>query len=244
MSETQAQLEMCFPPSFFDIMEHLMIHMVKQITELGPMYFHHMWTYERFMSILNGYMRNKAFREGSMMKSYHTEQSVDCCKDYIKDNRAIGLPESRHKGRLSGKGTIGRKRFIDEGNQQLEKAHASVLQKLAIVEPLIVQHENEIHEENYSRSVDWVIKEQKCRSPSWLKEHGHLFQGISIDDTTLTRLATGPSSNVNSWQAHEINGYTFYTKSKDNKSVVYQNIGVPIDVVDKSRNNITYYSFI
>jgi hypothetical protein len=54
MSETQARLEMCFPPSFFDIMEHLMIHMVGQITELGPMYFHQMWTYERLMSILNG----------------------------------------------------------------------------------------------------------------------------------------------------------------------------------------------
>jgi hypothetical protein len=51
MSETQAQLEMCFPPSFFDIMEHLMIHMVEQITEQGPMYFHQMWTYERFMSV-------------------------------------------------------------------------------------------------------------------------------------------------------------------------------------------------
>jgi hypothetical protein len=45
MSETQAQLEMCFPLSFFDIMEDLMIHMVEQITELGPMYFHQMWTY-------------------------------------------------------------------------------------------------------------------------------------------------------------------------------------------------------
>jgi hypothetical protein len=42
ISETQAQLEMCFPPSFFDIMEHLMIHMVNQITKLGPMYFHQM----------------------------------------------------------------------------------------------------------------------------------------------------------------------------------------------------------
>jgi hypothetical protein len=40
MTESQAQLEMCFPPSFFDIMEHLMIHKVEQITELGPMYFH------------------------------------------------------------------------------------------------------------------------------------------------------------------------------------------------------------
>jgi hypothetical protein len=99
---------------------------------------------------------------------------------------------------LSGKGTIGRKRFIDEDNQQLEKAHASVLQQLAIVEPFIMQHENEIREENDSRSEDWVIKEQKRRFPSWLKEHGHLFQGKSIDDTTLTRLAAGPSSNVTS----------------------------------------------
>lgn len=46
VAETQAQLEMCFPPSFFDIMEHLMIHIVDQITELGLMYFHQMWTYE------------------------------------------------------------------------------------------------------------------------------------------------------------------------------------------------------
>jgi hypothetical protein len=159
MSETQAQLEMCFPPPFFDIMEHLMIHMVEQITELGLMYFHQMWTYERFMLILNGYMRNKAFPEGSMIKSYHTEEGVGCCIDYIKDKRAIGLPESRHEGRLSGKGTIGRKRFIDEDNQQLEKAHASVLQQLEIVEPFIVQHENEIHEENDSRTEDRVIKE-------------------------------------------------------------------------------------
>jgi hypothetical protein len=81
---------------------------------------------------------------------------------------------------LSGKGTIGRKRFIDEGNQQLEKAHASVLQELAIVEPFIVQHENEILEENNSRTEDWVIKEQKRRFPSWLKEH--VCQGNSIGD--------------------------------------------------------------
>ena len=28
IGETMAQLEMCFPPGFFDITEHLMIHMV------------------------------------------------------------------------------------------------------------------------------------------------------------------------------------------------------------------------
>jgi hypothetical protein len=145
---------------------------------------------------------------------------------------------------LSGKGTIGRKRFIDEDNQQLDKAHASVLQQLAIVEPFIVQQENEIREENDSQTEDWVIKEQKRHFPSWLKEHERLFQGNSIDDTMLTRLVAGPSSNVTSWQAYEINGYTYYTKAKDNKSVAYQNSGVGIDAIDKSENNITYYGFI
>jgi hypothetical protein len=46
------------------------------------------------MSILNGYMRNKAFPEGSMIKIYHIEESADFCIDYIKDKRAIGLLES------------------------------------------------------------------------------------------------------------------------------------------------------
>jgi hypothetical protein len=68
---------------------------------------------------------------------------------------------------LSGKGTIGRKRFKDEDNQQLEKAHASVMQQLAIVEPFIVQHENEIREENDSRTEDWSSK-----SKSVVSHHG------------------------------------------------------------------------
>ena len=45
-----AQLEMCLPPSSFDIMEHLMSHMVDQICALGPLYLHEMWTYEYFLS--------------------------------------------------------------------------------------------------------------------------------------------------------------------------------------------------
>jgi hypothetical protein len=124
------------------------------------------------------------------------------------------------------------------------RKHMLVFCKLAIAEPFIVQHKNEIREDNDSRVEDWVIKEQKRHFPSWLKEHGHLFQGISIDDTMLTRLAAGPSSNVTSWQPYEINWYTYYTKAKDNKSVTYQNSGVCIDAIDKSGNNITYYGFI
>ena len=40
IGETITQLEMCFSPGFFDITEHLMIHMVDQIRALGPLYLH------------------------------------------------------------------------------------------------------------------------------------------------------------------------------------------------------------
>jgi hypothetical protein len=37
MIETMCMLQMCFPPSFFDMKQHLMIHLVDQILTLGPL---------------------------------------------------------------------------------------------------------------------------------------------------------------------------------------------------------------
>jgi hypothetical protein len=83
ITETLCQLDMCFPPSFFDIMPHLMMHMVDQIQELGPIYLHQMWTYERFMSTLNRYIHNRAYPEGSMIEAYTTEEAVNCRTRYV-----------------------------------------------------------------------------------------------------------------------------------------------------------------
>jgi hypothetical protein len=83
IAETLCQLEMCFPSSFFDIMPHLMMHMVDQIQELGPVYLLQMWTYERFMSTLNRYVLNRAYPDGSMIEAYTTEEAVNCCTKYI-----------------------------------------------------------------------------------------------------------------------------------------------------------------
>jgi len=109
IAETLCQLEMCFPPSFFNIMPHLMMHMVDQIQELDRIYLHQMWTYERFMSTLDRYILNHAYLEGSMIAAYTTEEAVNCCTKYIRDGRAIGLPIPQHEGRTSGMGCTGRK---------------------------------------------------------------------------------------------------------------------------------------
>ena len=60
---------------------------------------------------------------------------------------------------------------------------------------------------------------------------------------TLGRWAQWPSSQVTSWQAYDVNGYTFYTKAKDQKSVP-QNSGVRIENVDAFGEVHTHYGWI
>ena len=127
LGETMAQLEMCFPPGFFDITEHLMIYMVDQIRALGPLYLHEMWTYERFMSILNRYVLNRAHLEWSMIGGYNTEEVIESCLGYLQNNVSLGLPTPRFLGRLEGVGTVGMKIFIDKDFKGVHQAHYSIL---------------------------------------------------------------------------------------------------------------------
>jgi hypothetical protein len=92
-------------------MTHLLVHLVKEITILGPMFLH-MFPFERFMGVLKKYVRNRAHPEGSITQGYGTEEVIEFCVDYIPDLSPIGVPESRYEGRLSGKGTLGKKSRI------------------------------------------------------------------------------------------------------------------------------------
>jgi hypothetical protein len=55
----------------------------------------------------------------------------------------------------------------------------------------------------------------------WIKQQGIPPYGESAE----VRLASGPSTQITSWQGYDINGYMFHTKEKDKKSVA-QNNGV------------------
>ena len=47
------ELEVYFPPAFFDIMVHLLVHVVEDIVQLGPMFLRSMMAFER----MNGHIR-------------------------------------------------------------------------------------------------------------------------------------------------------------------------------------------
>jgi hypothetical protein len=50
-----------------------------------------------------GYVHNHAHHEGSMIEGYTTEEVIECYTYYIKDGKPIGVPVSRHHGRISRK---------------------------------------------------------------------------------------------------------------------------------------------
>ena len=64
--------ELLFPPSFFNIMTHLLVHLVEEIRILGPVFLHNMFPFERFMGVLKKYVHNHARTEGSISKGYGT----------------------------------------------------------------------------------------------------------------------------------------------------------------------------
>nr|AAM74359.1 Putative transposable element [Oryza sativa Japonica Group] len=144
---TLCHLEMFFPLSFFDIMVHLPVHLVKQTKLCGPAFLREMWLFEWYMGVLKFYIRNRAKPKGSIIEGYTTEEAIEFCVNYMSEADPIGVPMSRHEGRLSGVGTIGRKR-IRPDQVSYAQAHYVVLQHMAEVGPYFEEHLAKIGEEN------------------------------------------------------------------------------------------------
>jgi hypothetical protein len=77
---------------------------------------------------------------------------------------------------------------------------------------------------------------------AWLKDL-NLPDGETVEKQTIKRLTAGPSSQVTSWQGYDINGYLFYTTTKDKKTMS-QNSGVLIEALDEGIGQSTTYNGI
>jgi hypothetical protein len=75
-------VKLWFPPSFFNIMMHLLVHLVDEIAILGPVFLHNMFPFERFMVVIKKYVHNRARPEGSISKGYGTEEVIGFCVDF------------------------------------------------------------------------------------------------------------------------------------------------------------------
>jgi hypothetical protein len=82
------------------------------------------------------------------MEGYTTKEVVECCVDYVKDGKQVGLPIPLHEGRLRGRRRIGQKTFVDGDYSLVSEAHFSVLQQLVIARPYINEHLSQLQRDN------------------------------------------------------------------------------------------------
>ncbi|XP_076890042.1 uncharacterized protein LOC143541002 [Bidens hawaiensis] len=136
---TLYELEMYFPPSFFDVMVHLVIHIIGEIKACGPVFLRYMYPFERYMSVLKRYVRNCHRPDVSIVEGYACEEVTEFYTGYLHGAKSIGVPQSRHSGRLEGVGGVGMKP-ITPGHDLLQLAYFEVLKHMTCIAPYVNEH--------------------------------------------------------------------------------------------------------
>ncbi|GKE13696.1 gag-pol polyprotein, partial [Tanacetum coccineum] len=83
--DIMCNLELIYPPAFFDIMIHLVIYLALEALEGGTIHPRWMYPFERFMKKQKNYVRNKAKPEGSIAEGYVAEEALTFSSYYFRD---------------------------------------------------------------------------------------------------------------------------------------------------------------
>nr|XP_043616177.1 uncharacterized protein LOC122588102 [Erigeron canadensis] len=256
---TLCKMEQIFPPSFFTVMVHLVIHLVREVRLGGPVTFRWMYPIERDLSTLKSYVNNKAHPEGSIAEGYLARESLTFCSRYLSgvetlfsrpirnddDDNQNEIEESNflRPGRPLGKhenskpSNRKRKRFpksdIDE--MSLKQAHRYVLLNVNSITPFREEHKNFVKGKNRARRLN-ENQLQKIHSENfseWFQNRVARLEEQKDPRVTeeIKWLARGPHSFVKRFSGYLVKGYRFHTKEHE-KSLKTQNSGVVVTVVD------------
>src|SRR5664279_5456190 len=172
------ELEIYFPPSFFDVMVHLLVHIVDDIIHIGPTFLHNMMAFERMNGVIKGFVCNRARPDGSIVQGFLTKECISFCTNYLDVEKPVGLPVNTHLGRLEGLGhKNGRKEMhVNHSGRctDFDRANLVVLQHLEIVDPWLKKHKEIIVESHrvrgMKRTETEIIREHNSSFLHWFKE--------------------------------------------------------------------------
>ncbi|KAH0642276.1 hypothetical protein KY290_033875 [Solanum tuberosum] len=247
--DIECELEKIFPPSFFDIMTHLPIHLVDEIKLGGPTHLRWMYSTERTMCNFKGLVRNRKNPEGSIVEGF---SAIDCLNFY-----SIHLPNTV-KTRLS------RYQTEDDEDIQTEKGdvsplfpktgHPIISENIRKGKSITMEQHEWFEAHRYTlfntgdEQVETFIKEHKSlidnrtRGNAWVKarvhsrEFGDWFRdkvkNIEVSNH-LRWLAKGPNFVAKRYTGYFINGYQFHTKTRDAPCKT-QNSGVTLSATTDS----------
>uniref|UniRef100_A0A2N9FEG8 Transposase-associated domain-containing protein n=1 Tax=Fagus sylvatica TaxID=28930 RepID=A0A2N9FEG8_FAGSY len=155
------KLEQVFPPSFFDVMMHLPIHLAYEAKVAGPVQYRWMYPIERYLRTLKGYVRNKARPEGSIAEGYISEECMTFCSWYLHDmdtkfnrpERNVDASQNEATSGLSVFASVNRNRqnytFETLSKSELQMAHHYILTNCEEIAPWVENQSRGYRKDEY-----------------------------------------------------------------------------------------------
>ncbi|GJX91152.1 hypothetical protein Tco_0344478 [Tanacetum coccineum] len=224
------ELELIYPPAFFDIMVHLVIHLPIEALEGGPIRPRWMYPFERYMKKLKGYVRNKAKPEGSIAEGYVAEEALTFSSHYFRDvttkfnrpDRNVDPPPSTCRFQVfrSVCKPIGLRSFIRFDAQELKKVKWYVLHNSPEIDTYRSQFKSLFPNKDMQEEFpDWFGSQIRQR-------HVDNDQDPEVSTTSeLFALANGPSWTPISINSCVVDGVRYVVHSRDERRTT-QNSGI------------------
>ncbi|EYU40698.1 hypothetical protein MIMGU_mgv1a021759mg, partial [Erythranthe guttata] len=201
--EALCVLEKYFPPSFFDISIHLMVHLADEALICGPVGPRWMFPFERQMKDFKDIPSNKRYIEGSIAESYIVGESVRYCMEY--------MPNS-----LDGNHKRTRQAFLEENGEFSDEG------------PLLDDVVIKLEPQQFQQIRRWMLFRLEYKL--FLTYIIHSITQLLLSKETETkammwRLVQGPRHEAKSYKKYRVNGFVFSPKYHDD-IVVTQDSGV------------------
>ncbi|KAL0289226.1 UNVERIFIED_CONTAM: hypothetical protein Sradi_7077100 [Sesamum radiatum] len=213
---TLCHLEKNFPPSFFDIMEHLPVHLAEEALLAGPVQFRWMYPIERYLSTLKRYVRNRARSEGTIARGYLMEECMNFCSRYLNDveTKENRPPRNYDGDNNMGRGLYGGTRCIIDKDTLL-KIHRYVLSNIDLVAPYREMHYATIRREKLRATPREIQHIHSQTFDVWFKSYNTARANALDVPKELIALADGPIRHAKRYNACVVGGCRYRVKSKD-----------------------------
>ncbi|XP_048596310.1 uncharacterized protein LOC125578066 [Brassica napus] len=195
--ETLCLFERFFPPSFFDIMLHLTVHLGREARLGGPVHFRWMYPFERYMKVLKDYVRNPARPEGCIAECYLAEECIRFCSDFLKKTTNVQEKVDRNieyennsilEGRPISIGTS-----ITLSESDIGIAHLAIIQNMALVDPYVDIYKTQMEDAGempqrygvpldsteHDKTLKWIAYGPRCSARSSAKDTSQVVDLVS-----------------------------------------------------------------
>ncbi|XP_073119913.1 uncharacterized protein [Henckelia pumila] len=228
---TLCLLEQYFPPSFFDVMVHLTVHLVREVRLCGPICFRWMYPFEICIKVFKSYVGSRKHPEGCIVQRYSAEEAIEFCSEYLNGVDPVGIPQSIRDPNSNVPDFLACNTPMTVRQSDMLQAHLTVLENTGEVFPYIIEHKTFLKSIFPKKEKDerWIQDAHNKRFIDWFraKVAAEIDSRNGGTTSTLTWLAHGPRSQVIKYSSYVVNSNLYQTKARDDERLC-QNSGVSL----------------